>query len=271
MFSTKSPKSRVFWSVFACLCNVFLQSTVIYTCVAIKPFQNIIFYNVSNSSISPKIRLFTLFSSIFPCSNAAGQLKHIYIKSFKNIVFSQCFYNVFRQTQGNFYVFRHKVGPKHWFLQYFQCSGIQKPFKASLFTMFFHCCPFLFIEGDIRSIRCSLSSFSLLTAPARYQKEVRSSKKHKGLREKKRSERLKTMLKPPALPASSQCLARFPSWSKPKSCPRVSQLWQLTIMDSVVPNGVQKDMLVLYMPSWLMTKIRRQLSLTLRTPLRKML
>ena len=64
-------KSRVFWSVIACFCNVFLQNTVSYKFVAIKPFQNIIFYNVSNSLISPnpwKHR-----SSIFPCSNVAGQ------------------------------------------------------------------------------------------------------------------------------------------------------------------------------------------------------
>ena len=33
-----------------------------------------------------KTPLFTLFSPIFPCANAAGQLKHIYKKSFKNIV-----------------------------------------------------------------------------------------------------------------------------------------------------------------------------------------
>ena len=41
-----------------------------------------------------KTPLFTLVSSTFPCSNAAGQLKHIYTKSFKDIVFLQCFYNV---------------------------------------------------------------------------------------------------------------------------------------------------------------------------------
>ena len=46
IFSTKSSGS-----VFAC--NVFLQNTVIYTFVTIKAFQNIIFYNVSNSLVSP--------------------------------------------------------------------------------------------------------------------------------------------------------------------------------------------------------------------------
>ena len=38
-----------------------------------------------------KTPLFTPFSSIFPCANAAGQLKHIYKKSFKNIVFFSVF------------------------------------------------------------------------------------------------------------------------------------------------------------------------------------
>ena len=33
-------------------------------------------------------------------------------------------------------VFRHKVGPKQWFLQCFQCSGIQKPFKISFLSVF---------------------------------------------------------------------------------------------------------------------------------------
>ena len=81
-----------------------------------------------------KTPLFTLSSSICPCSNAAGQLKHIYKKSFKNIVVYSVF-KVFRQKHRNLHVFRHKVGPKHWFLQCFQC--IQRPFKISLFTVFF--------------------------------------------------------------------------------------------------------------------------------------
>ena len=38
-----------------------------------------------------KTPLFTLFSSIFPCANAAGQLKHRYTKSFKHIVFFSVF------------------------------------------------------------------------------------------------------------------------------------------------------------------------------------
>ena len=88
-FSTKSSKSPVFWHVFACFCNVFLESTVIYTFVAIRPFQNIIFYNVSNSLVSPnpwKRRYLHCVLQLFH----AGQLKHICKKN-KNIVFYSVF------------------------------------------------------------------------------------------------------------------------------------------------------------------------------------
>ena len=43
-------------NVFTCFCNGFLQRTVIYTFVAIKPFQSIMFDHVSNSLISPNLR-----------------------------------------------------------------------------------------------------------------------------------------------------------------------------------------------------------------------
>ena len=124
-----------------------------------------------------KIPLFTVFSSIFPCSNAGSQLQHIciyiYKKSFQNIVFDcvfpmfpvkqtviytffchkgnksfqniafdsvfVCFCNVSSQAYGNLHVFCYNVSPKHLFLQCFQCSGIQKPCKILLCTMFFSC------------------------------------------------------------------------------------------------------------------------------------
>ena len=38
--------------MFLCFCNGFLQSTVLYTCVAIKPVENIMFDNASNSLVS---------------------------------------------------------------------------------------------------------------------------------------------------------------------------------------------------------------------------
>ena len=127
-----------FLTCVACFCNVFLQDTVIYTFVAIKPFQNSFLQCFQFPCLPEPLKtpLFTLCSSIFPCANAAGQLKHIYKKSFKNIVCFQCFCIFFRQKHRNLHVFRHKVGPKHWFLQCFQGSGIQKPFKISQFTIY---------------------------------------------------------------------------------------------------------------------------------------
>ena len=118
-----------------------------------------------------KIPLFRLFSSIFPCSNAGSQLQHIYKKSFQNIVFDSVFpmfpvkqtviYTFFchkgsksfqniafdsvfvmfpvKPHTVNLHVFCYNVSPKHLFLQCFQCSGIQKPCKILLYTMFFSC------------------------------------------------------------------------------------------------------------------------------------
>ena len=47
------------------------------------------------------------------------------------------FCNVSSQAYGNLHVFCYNVSPKHLFLQCFQCSGIQKPCKILLCTMFF--------------------------------------------------------------------------------------------------------------------------------------
>ena len=54
-----------------------------------------------------------------------GQFKHIYKNQSKTLFF-QCFYNVFRRKHRNLRGFRNKVGPKQWFLQCFQGSGIKK-------------------------------------------------------------------------------------------------------------------------------------------------
>ena len=51
-----------------------------------------------------KIPLFTVFSSIFPCSNAGSQLQHIYKKSFQNIVFDSVF-PIFPVKQTVIYTF----------------------------------------------------------------------------------------------------------------------------------------------------------------------
>ena len=44
---------------------------------------------------------------------------------------------MFPVAYGNLHVFCYNVSPKHLFLQCFQCSGIQKPCKILLCTMFF--------------------------------------------------------------------------------------------------------------------------------------
>ena len=80
--------------MFPCFCNGFLQSTVIDTFVAIKTGRKHHRRQCFQFPDLPKplkIPLFTVFSSIFPCSNAGSQLQHIYKKSFQNIVFDSVF------------------------------------------------------------------------------------------------------------------------------------------------------------------------------------
>ena len=115
LFSTKSSKSRVSWSVFACFCNVFLQNTEIYTFVAIKPFQNSCL-QCFQFPLSPQTlenaAIYTVFFNFSMLVNS-----NIYTKNPSKTLFCQCFYNVFSWRHRNLHVFRHKVGPKHWFLQ----------------------------------------------------------------------------------------------------------------------------------------------------------
>ena len=95
-----SPQIPCSLNVFPCFCNGFLQSTVLYTFVAIKPVENIMFDNASNS-LSPqplKIPLFTVFSSIFPCSNAGSQL-NIYIRNPSKTLFLTVFFQCFQSNR----------------------------------------------------------------------------------------------------------------------------------------------------------------------------
>ena len=142
-----------------------------------------------------KIPLFTVFSSIFPCANAGSQLQHIYKKSFQNIVFDSVFpmfpvkqtviytffatkavnpsktllltvfCNVSSQAYGNLHVFCYNVSPKHLFLQCFQCSGIQKPCKILLCTMFFHFWPFFHCRKATKMTQNSISIPSCAQTP----------------------------------------------------------------------------------------------------------
>ena len=78
---TKYPKPRVFFMclrVFAMF--FFSQHSNLHICRhKTVPKQHVLQYFQFSYFPKPlKIPLFTMFSSIFPCSNAAGQLKHIY-------------------------------------------------------------------------------------------------------------------------------------------------------------------------------------------------
>ena len=76
-----------------------ISTPCFYAFVARKPVQNIMFDNASNSLISPTVEntaIYSVFSSIFPCSNAGSQVQpYIYIrnpcKTLCLTVFFQCF------------------------------------------------------------------------------------------------------------------------------------------------------------------------------------
>ena len=144
IFFQKILQIQCFWSVFACFCNVFLQNTVIYTFVRCKTVPKHHFFilftmcpiplfpqTLENTAIYSVFFNFSMFQCRWPTQT------YIQKNISNTLFFWQCFYNGFRQKHRNLHVFRHKVGPKHWFLQCFQCSGIQKPFNISLFIVFF--------------------------------------------------------------------------------------------------------------------------------------
>ena len=85
-----------------------------------------------------KIPLFTVFSSIFPCSNAGSQLQHIYIyiEILPKHCFWQCFFNVSSQTDGNLHVFCHK-GSKSFQNIAFDSVFVMFPVKHTVIYTFF--------------------------------------------------------------------------------------------------------------------------------------
>ena len=148
-----SGKNIIFFSVFT-MCSV--ENTVIYAVFGIKSVQNNGFCSVFKALASKQVQcrdlpkplkkpLFTLFSSIFPCANAAGQLKHIYKKSFKNIVFFSVFtffsvknaviYTFFGlksvQHTGFCSVFNALASKNHSKYRYLQCFFISVRFSLA--------------------------------------------------------------------------------------------------------------------------------------------
>ena len=83
-----------------------------------------------------KIPLFTVFSSIFPCSNAGSQLQHIYKKSFQNIVFDSVFPMFPVKTDGNLHVFCH-IGSKSFQNIAFDSVFVMFPVKHTVIYTFF--------------------------------------------------------------------------------------------------------------------------------------
>ena len=94
VFQKNPPNPVLFEACLHVFAMFFRQNTVIYTCVAIKAFQNTFFYNVSNSLVSPnpwKRRYLHCFLQFFhvpmPLANS-----NIYTKNASNTLF---FYSVF--------------------------------------------------------------------------------------------------------------------------------------------------------------------------------
>ena len=83
-----------------------------------------------------KIPLFTVFSSIFPCSNAGSQLQHIYKKSFQNIVFDSGF-PMFPVKQTVIYTFFCHKGSKSFQNIAFDSVFVMFPVKHTVIYTFF--------------------------------------------------------------------------------------------------------------------------------------
>ena len=130
-----------------------------------------------------KIPLFTVFSSIFPCSNAGSQLQHIYKKSFQNIVFDSVFSNVSSQTDGNLHVLCHK-GSKSFQDIAFDSVFVMFPVKHTVIYTFFaitsvqntcFCSVFnaLASKNPAKScyVQCFFSFLAVFPLPESYQKD----------------------------------------------------------------------------------------------------
>ena len=153
-----------------------------------------------------KIPLFTVFSSIFPCSNAGSQLQHIYNKSFQNIVFDSVFSNVSSQTDGNLHVFCHKGSKsfqniafdsvfvmfpvKHTviytffaitsvqntcFCSVFNALASKNPAKSCYVQFFFHFWPFFHCRKATKMTQNSISIPSCAQTPKKSSKNVENT------------------------------------------------------------------------------------------------
>ena len=161
-FSTKPSKS-IF---LKCVC-MFLQGfpskhVNLHIChhKSAPKFQNIIFLRCFQFPFLPKplknTAIYTVFFNFSMLANS-NIYNHIYKKSFKNIVLYSVFtmFSVKNAVIDTF--FGIKSVQNTVFFQCFQCSGIQKPFNISLFTVFFHFCPFFHCRKPTKMTQNSIS------------------------------------------------------------------------------------------------------------------
>ena len=85
-----------------------------------------------------KIPLFAVFSSIFPCPNAGGQVKHVYKKSFQNFVFHSAF-TLFpvKNMVINTYTFFARKSVQDTAFAVFSMLWLSKPFQNIDIYIFF--------------------------------------------------------------------------------------------------------------------------------------
>ena len=168
---TKNPSKALFFQCFY-ICSV--KNAVIYTFFSIKSVQNSGFCSVFKALASKNVQfrdlpkplktpLFTLFSSIFPCAHAAGQLKHIYKKNTKNhskTLFFQCFYICSVKNAVIYTFFSIKSVQNSGFCSVFkalasknvQFRDLPKPLKTPLFTLFSSIFPCAHAAGQLKHI-----------------------------------------------------------------------------------------------------------------------
>ena len=140
----------MFFSVFFTMCSV--KNAVIFAVFAQNRSKTVVFAVFSrlwhqkkfNAVISPNpwehrcLHCFLQFFHVpMPLANS-----NICTKNRSKTLFFSVFLHFFRQKRRNLHVFRSKVGPKHWFWQCFQCSGIQKTIQnIAIYSVF----SFLFV------------------------------------------------------------------------------------------------------------------------------
>ena len=99
-----SPQIPCSLNVFPCFWNGFLQSTVLYTFVAIKPVENIMFDNASNSLISPTVENTAIYSVFFnfsmcQCRYPTPTYIYIYIRNPSKTLFLTVFFQCFQSNR----------------------------------------------------------------------------------------------------------------------------------------------------------------------------